>query len=98
MSTQIDIPQITQNFLTVAQKDKKILPLHITLFMAICWGGRPDQDTATLTICRKDIMPLARIGSTSTYHKYLKELIAFGYLHYKPSHDYYSGSKVKFPQ
>jgi hypothetical protein len=94
--TRINIRQTIQIFLAAAQKDKRILPLHVSLFMAICWGGTPDKDTATLTIYRKDIMPLARIGSTSTYHKYLKELVAFGYLHYQASHDYYSGSKVRF--
>lgn len=94
---KIDIQQTIQKFLAAAQKDKRILPLHISLFMAICWGGTPDNVTGTLTIYRRDIKPLARIGSSATYHKYLKDLVAFGYLHYHASNDYYSGSMVSFP-
>lgn len=62
----------------------------------ICCGGTSDKHNQTLTIFRKDIMPLARIASNATYHKYLKELVVFGYVCYWPSHDYYSGSKVSF--
>jgi hypothetical protein len=95
-SNTIDIQRTIQTFLAAAHKDGRILPLHISLFMAICWSGTPDKDTATLTIYRKDVMPLARIGSSATYHKFVKELVAYKYLEYQPSHDYYTGSKVSF--
>jgi hypothetical protein len=88
---------IIQSFLKAAEKDSRIRPLHISLFMALCWGGTAEKDANELTIFRRDIMPLARIGSNATYHKYLDELVAFGYVCYRPSHDYYSGSKVSFP-
>lgn len=89
--------KIIKSFLTTAQKDTRIKPLHISLFMAICWGGTSEKGTDDLTIFRKNIMPLARIASCATYHKYLKELVALGYVCYRASHDYYSGSKVNFP-
>ena len=90
------LQQIIKSFLDAAHKDERIKPLHISLFMEICWGGTADKHNQTLTIFRKDIMPLARIASNATYHKYLRELVAFGYIRYQASHDYYSGSKVNF--
>jgi hypothetical protein len=93
----MNITQIIISFLNAAQDDPRIKPLHITLFLALCWGGTAETNSKMLTIFRKDMMPLARIASTATYHKYLKELVAFGYVYYQPSYNYYSGSKVSFP-
>jgi hypothetical protein len=92
------IQHLVKYFLAAAQKDTRIKPLHISLFMAICWGGTSEKGTDDLTIFRKNIMPLARIASCATYHKYLKELVAFGYVCYRASNDYYSGSKISFPK
>jgi hypothetical protein len=89
---------IIQSFLTAAEKDIRIKPLHISLFMALCWGGTAKKGTDELTIFRRDVMPLARIGGNATYHKYLNELVAFGYVYYQPSRDYFEGSKVGFPR
>ena len=43
----VNIQQTIQKFLAAAQKDEHILPLHIGLFMAICWGGTSEKDSAT---------------------------------------------------
>ncbi len=45
-------------------------------------------------ISRKKVMYFAHINSIVTYHKCIKELQAFGYIHYNPSYHPGLGSRV----
>lgn len=40
-------------------------------------------------------MEMAKVGSTATYHKCIKNLHNWGYLHYYPSKNPFKGSQVK---
>jgi hypothetical protein len=46
-------------------------------------------------INRQEIMKLAKIGSKATYHRCLRQLDDWKYLHYIPSHNPYKGSQIK---
>jgi hypothetical protein len=46
-------------------------------------------------INRQEIMQLSKIGSKATYHRCLKQLDAWKYIAYMPSHNPYKGSKIK---
>lgn len=39
-------------------------------------------------------MQLGKVAAISTYHRCMKQLIAFGYFKYESTYDSYKGSKV----
>ena len=47
-----------------------------------------------ISITGREVMKLSHIGSLPIYHKYMKELIAFGYIKYLPSYHPILGSHV----
>jgi hypothetical protein len=47
-----------------------------------------------VSICRKEVLQLSKIGSYNTYHKCLHDLHNYGYIKYKPSHNQFIGSLV----
>lgn len=60
-------------------------PPHIALFAALyqCWlqAGA----TGPVQAFSHEVMPLAKIYSSATYHRVLRELHAYGYVRYEPS-------------
>lgn len=83
------------NFLESAANDSRLLPTHITPFMAIFYYSKADDPNAQLKVCRRELMQFSRIKSKSTYHKCISELADFGYITYKPSFDPYKASMVR---
>jgi hypothetical protein len=82
-------------FIKVAVCDERVNRTQLSLFVAllICWL---DQNCVEqIKITRKSLMEQSKIPAISTYHRCLKELVALGYIDYKPTFDRYSGSKVK---
>jgi hypothetical protein len=79
-----------------SKKDKRIRPNHISLYMAFYWYYYQSNFQSPFTIYRKGLMELAAISSIATYHKCLKELVNYGYIHYEPSYDSHKGSQVQF--
>jgi hypothetical protein len=47
-----------------------------------------------VSICRKEVLQLSKIGSYNTYHRCLHDLHSFGYIKYEPSHNQFIGSLV----
>jgi hypothetical protein len=84
-------------FLNQAKSDRRLRPAHISLFTACYCLLIAEGANNKVKITRKKLMVLAKIGSISTYHKYIAELAQFEYIIYKPSYDYYTGSSVIFP-
>ena len=79
----------------VFQKDPRLNPSHISLYMALFqyWNYRNFQDT--FFISREDIMKMSKLGSKTTYHRCIKNLNDWKYLMYLPSHNPYKGSQIK---
>ncbi|MCC8407668.1 hypothetical protein LJ707_01925 [Mucilaginibacter sp. UR6-1] len=67
------------------QEDGRITPIHMSFLLALlcCWEDNGWK--APIRASRKMLMKLAKIHSSSTYHKCVQELSAFGYIDYKPS-------------
>ncbi len=78
--------------------DRRIMSTHVSLFAAlfVCWqhGGFNNPFAVT----RRKLMAHSRIASIATYHKCIRELDAFGYIHYKPSYHPKMGSLVYWPR
>ncbi len=87
---------VLSDFLMVAQDDPRITTSHICVFVTLIhiWSDRDWQNP--IAVKSRIIMDLAKISSTATYHKCIKDLHDFGYIKYQPSHDYFSGSLVFF--
>lgn len=67
---------------------------HIGTYLALLHLLRQNQGINPVTISRKIVMPIARIKSVPTYHKYMADLVRFGYIHYHPSYHPKQASKV----
>ncbi len=85
---------ILSGFLGKAAQDSRLLPTHISLYMAMLSVCEQSRCNVPFRITRKELMRLSKLASTATYHKCLKELVSYGYVGYEPSYDHYKGSQV----
>lgn len=75
-------------------EDSQLIPTHISLYMALFQIWNYNRFVKEFMINREEVMQLAKIGSTSTYHKGIKLLHQKRYLSYKPSKNRFVGSKI----
>ena len=87
------LAQQADRFLRKAANDHRLLPSHISLYMAMFYYS-PDKPGDHFQVSRKKLMRFSRIKSIATYHKCIKELVAYGYIDYQPSYDPYRASSV----
>ena len=80
-------------FLKKAANDDRLLPSHISLVMAMFYYS-PDKTSDRFQISREKLMRFSHVKSIATYHKCIKELVAYGYIDYQPSYDPYRASSV----
>lgn len=83
-----------EQFLRKAAQDDRLLPSHISLFMAMFYYSPGHEAEPLFQVSRKKLMRYSRIKSKATYHKCLRELVAYGYIEYQPSYDPYRASMV----
>ena len=76
-------------------KDSRLNPTHISLYMALFQVWNLSRFPEVFYINRQEIMTLSKVGSKATYHRCLRQLDNWNYLHYIPSHNPYKGSQVK---
>ena len=74
-------------FLARAGNDDRLLPTHMSLFMAILYHSDGNFSSRPFRITRRKLMLYSRIKSKATYHRCLSELVAYGYITYRPSFD-----------
>lgn len=76
-------------FLYKSAKDTRISIAHIGLYATLLEIRRERGFTNPLRVYSREIKPVARISSSATYHRLIRDLDAFGYLRYSPS--FYKG-------
>jgi hypothetical protein len=81
-------------FLERAATDGRLLPTHISLFMAIFYYSIADNPKASFRVSRRKLMQFSRLRSTSTYHRCLSDLVSYGYITYKPTYDPFRASMI----
>lgn len=86
--------QYLHAFFKAIEYDPRIRIAHIGLYASVlkCWEKK--QYTNPLVVFSKEIIVVAKISSPSTYHKGIRDLSDFGYLHYVPSFNRLVGSKI----
>ena len=81
-------------FYELVLEDPRIGPAHISLYIALLHLYGLGAGKNPLPIQRRQIMPLAKISSRSTYYKCIRDLHDFGYIKYRPSCDLEEGSAI----
>lgn len=74
--------------------DQKLYPSHCFILIALLGVYQKENYSMPFQISRRKLMALAKIHSTATYHKCIKELVKLGYILYKPSYHPLKGSEV----
>lgn len=82
------------DWVDLASCDERLTPHHISLYLALFNSWNLNHFENPISICREEIMKIAKIGSVNTYTRCLKELDSWNYLCYKPSYNAVRGSKV----
>lgn len=76
-------------------RDFRLNPKHVSLYMALFRQWNRERFPTWIYIKRRDIMNASRIGSTSTYHRVIRDLNKWKYVNYRPSFLQNPGSRVK---
>jgi hypothetical protein len=76
------------------QEDGRLGPIHVSLYVALCLLAKRQGFVDPLPVSAPKLMPLAKIGGKTPYHRTIRELAEFGYIKYLPSCDPGRPSKV----
>ncbi len=79
-------------------EDARINTTHISLYMALFQKWNLEGFQTPIQVKRWEVMELAKISSSATYHKCLNQLIEYGYINYIPSFNPTSKSEVYLNQ
>lgn len=90
----MDPAAVLSHFYAFVVQEPTIGSSHISLYMALYQLSSQNKWVEPISIKRKEVMKLAKIGSPATYHKCLRQLIEIGCLAYEPSANPAQKSKV----
>jgi len=76
------------------RNDRRIRTVHISLYMAFFFLLSLKDFQNPISITRREIMQISKIGGYATYHKCIKDLQKYGYIQYYPSYHPAFGSLV----
>src|SRR5580704_3310844 len=79
-------------YILAMHTDTRITVWHLVLYITLVCHWELQGFRTPFSITRRQVMRLSHIGSIPTYHKYLKELIGFGYIRYESSFHPVQGS------
>lgn len=78
------------------ERDARISVTHIGIFVSLLQYWKQQGYPSPLVIYCRDILPVAKISSSTTYHKCVRDLSDFGYLKYLASFKRNRGSQIFF--
>ncbi|GAA3930372.1 hypothetical protein GO495_07475 [Chitinophaga oryziterrae] len=73
-----------RNFYSLVEKDKRLKPWHITLYIALFNTWDKYHFPPLFEISRDPLMNGSHIGNKNTFAKTLKQLHEYGYIIYQP--------------
>jgi hypothetical protein len=86
---------LLDSFFHKASTDARISIAHIGLYVALLQSWKEDELMDPKLISAPMIMPKAKISSTATYHRLIRELHEYGFINYEPSYFKGFGSRVR---
>ena len=81
------------DFFRAIQHDPRISVTHIGIYAALTEHWRQHRRRNPVLAFSHEIMKLAKITATRTYHKCIGDLHRYGYLRYEPSYNRNRGSR-----
>ncbi len=81
-------------FFEKVSNDDRLNPTHISMYVSLFQFWNACRFSNPITISRGELMKVSKISAKATYHKCIRELNDFGYLHYLPSFNPFKGSLV----
>jgi hypothetical protein len=85
-----------KDFFSQILLDERIKVWHLSLYLALVYCWDQEGRLNPVSVCRRELMRLSHIHSNPAYHKYLLDLVHFGYIQYLPSYHPQLGSWVYF--
>ncbi len=82
------------DFFTAIENDPRISITHIGIYAALLQYWKDHHYDNPVRAYSHDIMRIAKISASTTYHRSIKELSEYGYIKYEPSYKRNQGSKV----
>jgi len=76
--------------------DERLSSYHVALLMALLYYQNSDRPMDFFYTSRKKLMHFSRIGNIVSYHKFLTQLVKYGYIEYVPSWHPVNGSRFRF--
>lgn len=76
---------LLDDFMGRAYADCRISKGHLALYLAIFQLWKQTGFKSPLYIYSREVMPVAKISSTATYHRLIRELNDYRYIIYSPS-------------
>lgn len=84
------------DFFSAIESDGRISITHIGIYAALLQYWKEHEFQNPIQAFSYEIMRIAKISASATYHKSIKDLSDFGYIKYEPSFKRNQGSKVYF--
>lgn len=84
------------DFFNAIAGDPRISITHIGIYAALLQYWKQHNFENPVYVFSYEIMPIAKISASTTYHKIIKDLSNYGYIKYEPSYKRNQGSKVYF--
>ncbi len=86
--------QQLSGFAQAAAEDNRLLPTHISLYIALFLQWDENGCKNPVVVNRNKIMHVSKILGRSTYQRCIKQLVSYGYINYKPSFNRFESSQV----
>ncbi len=93
----MDTLQPLSDFFIAIEKDPRISITHIGIYAALLQYWKEHKYINPVQVFSYEIMHIAKISASATYHKSIRDLSDYGYIKYEPSFKRTQGSKVYFP-
>lgn len=85
-----------KDFFSAIEKDGRISVTHIGIYAVLFRLYIERGCESPMELFSREVMPLAKISSITTFQKCIKELHEYGYLRYEQSFKRNKGSRVFF--
>ena len=82
------------DFFSAIETDPRVNSRHISLYVSLFQFWVKNGANNPLQLFGKEVMGICKISASSTYHKTLRDLHAFGYIEYEPSFNHSKASII----
>lgn len=84
------------DFFEAIRSDGRIGVTHIGIYAALLQYRKEKEFANPIQVFSHEVMQIAKVSSSLTYHRCVRALSEYGYIRYEPSFDKTKGSKIYF--